>query len=372
MKKPVYLDYNATAPIRETVITSVCQAMSEVGNPSSVHAFGRRAKSIADEGREKVAALVGARARDIVFTASGTEANNAVLRSTGADHIIISATEHESAVAAAKASGKEVSVLPVSADGIVNLEKLEQLLVEHSNQSTLVSVIFANNETGVIQPISEIATVAMKHGARVHTDAVQAAGKIPLDMQKLGVQYMTLSAHKIGGPQGVGAIAMHPTAPLDAFIVGGGQELGRRSGTENVAGIAGFGEAAVAAFTQLSQMNAIATYRNKLETAVRSLCNTVIIPGSNTERLGNTSCIIMPGVKGETQVMHFDLNGVCISSGSACSSGKVKNSHVLTAMGFSDDEAQNSIRISLGYKTTEEDVDAAINAWESLYNRASR
>jgi len=368
MKSMIYLDYNATAPIRENVIAAAANAMAAVGNPSSVHGMGRAARARVEEARTQVAALAGARARDVVFCASGTEASNMVIRGAGAKSLILSPIEHDCVRAAAKESGLPVSELKVNAQGLVDLEGLKAKL-EAAPKPALVSVMLANNEMGVIQPVAEIAALAHEYGALVHTDAVQAAGKLMLDRKALGVDYLTLSAHKIGGPQGVGAVVLAPTAPLKALIPGGGQELSRRSGTENVAGIVGFGIAALECMADIGRMGEIAALRDHIEREIKAYGNDVVIVGEGATRLPNTTCVAMPGVKGETQVMHFDLNGICVSSGSACSSGKVKVSHVLTAMGYAPEVAEASIRISLGYRTTGEDVEAFLKAWKSLYDR---
>ncbi|NVJ70509.1 MAG: cysteine desulfurase [Alphaproteobacteria bacterium] len=368
MKSAIYLDYNATSPIRDEVIEAVTAAMQAVGNPSSVHSAGRDARARVEEARAQLAAFVNARPRDVVFTSGGTEASNTVIRGCGAKTILLSAIEHECGFAAAKEAGVPVEVIPVDANGSVRLDALETLLTK-AEKPALVSIMYANNEMGILQDLKAVVKVAKAHDALVHTDAVQAAGRVPLDFKELGVDYMTLSAHKIGGPQGVGAVVLGPTVPLKALVSGGGQELSRRSGTENVAGITGYGVAAMEAMVALGDMNHIAALRDKLEADIRAHANDVIIVGSKGDRVANTSCLIMPGVKGETQVMHFDLNRICISSGSACSSGKVKVSHVLTAMGFAPEEAECSIRVSLGYRTTEEDIDRFVDAWKSIYNR---
>ena len=367
----IYFDHNATYPIRSSVIDTVTDAQKVTGNPSSVHSAGRAAKSLVEDARVKVAALVGSRARDIVFTGSGTEANNAVIRADHIDTVIISAIEHDCVLQAAKISGKTVITIPVTADGLLDIDVLRRALDQCDGKKTLVSVMLANNETGVIQPITDIAALVKEYGAFMHTDAVQAAGKIAIDMTNLGVDYLTLSAHKIGGPQGVGALVLAPTAPMNALVTGGGQELGRRSGTENVAGITGFGVAAIEALGELQHWQQTEALRNRMETEIKSISNTCHIISDMVDRLPNTSCIIMPGVKGETQVMHFDLNGICVSSGSACSSGKVKTSHVLTALGISDAEAGNSVRISLGLSNSEQNVDRFIHAWRDLYTRTA-
>lgn len=370
MKTKIYMDYNATCPIRPAVIDVVAGAMATVGNPSSVHSAGRAAKTVMDEARTKVAALAGCRPRDVVFCSGGTEANNLVVRGCGAASLIISETEHPSVLASAEAAGLPVYKVGVDSNGLVDLASLRQLLQE-APAPALVSVMFANNETGVMQPVSEVAVLAKEFGAKFHTDAIQCAGKTPIDLTAIGADYLTLSSHKIGGPQGVGAVVMTPTTSLKALTVGGGQELGRRSGTENVAGVAGFGVAAFDALVAVGNTHGIQAMRDHLEKSIKALSSSVVIAGENTERLPNTSCIAMPNVKGETQVMHFDLAGICLSSGSACSSGKVKQSHVLTAMGYDESVAESSIRVSLGYQTQQSDIDAFIKAWQALYVRTS-
>lgn len=368
MRPITYLDYNATAPIRPEVIEAVTAAMAVGGNPSSVHGAGRNARAKVEEARAQVAALVAARPRDLVFTSGGTEANNTVIRGCRAKRLILSPVEHDCGLAAAKESGLPTSFLRVTRDGVVDTDSLREVLSQ-SPEPALVSVMLANNEMGTIQPVAELAAIAKEYGALFHTDAVQAAGKIAIDRAELGVDYLTLSAHKLGGPQGVGAIVLAPTAPLKALIAGGGQELSRRSGTENVAGIVGFGISALEAMTSVADVDRLRSMRDYLEKEILSTANDVMIAGAAADRLGNTSCIIMPGVKGETQVMHFDLNGVCVSSGSACSSGKVKVSHVLNAMGYSDTEAESSIRVSLGYGTSDENIERFLDAWRTLYTR---
>ncbi len=368
MTATIYMDYNATAPIRDKVIETVASAMAEVGNPSSVHTAGRNARRLVEEARSKIAVLAGARVRDVTFCSGGTEANNAIIRGCGAASIIISAIEHDCGLAAAELAGVPVYSLPVDKDGVVKMAALRYLLDE-APKPALVSVMLANNETGVVQPVSDVASLAKMHGALVHTDAVQAAGKLLIDFSALKVDYLTLSSHKIGGPQGVGAIVTAPTAPLKALVAGGGQELGRRSGTENVAGIAGFGEAAIEALAELGDMGRIAALRDRFEAAVRAISNDAVVVSAGAERTANTSCVAMPGVKGETQVMHFDLNSICLSSGSACSSGKVKVSHVLAAMGYPDDIANASVRVSLGRLSKQDDIDKLIDNWKKLHER---
>jgi len=368
MKNAIYMDYNATSPIRPAVIEAVATVMAEVGNPSSVHAAGRKARGFVEEARAKVAALAGARSRDVMFCSGGTEAANTVILGSGAKSLIVSAIEHPCVLAASAVADVPVFTLPVTESGTVSLNALRELL-EKAPAPALVSVMYANNEMGAVQPVADICAIAKEYGALVHSDAVQAAGKIPLDMTGLGLDYLTLSAHKIGGPQGVGAIVLSPTAPLKPLMVGGGQELGRRSGTENVAGVAGFGVAAIEALNHLTDSAGLSALRDKMENSLRQHANDIVIIGEKAERLANTSCIAISGVKGETQVMHFDLAGICISSGSACSSGKVKASHVLNAMGLDSELANSSIRVSLGVDTTPAHIEAFVSSWKKLYDR---
>jgi cysteine desulfurase len=365
---PVYLDYNATAPVRPEASTAVTAALALVGNPSSVHGFGRRARKCVEDAREAVAALIGAAPADIVFTGSGTEANALALSGAGRKRILVSAIEHDSVLAAAAALDPDAPRIPATRDGTVDLEALDRLLAERGSEA-LVSVMLANNETGVIQPVAEIARRAHAAGALVHCDAVQAAGKIPVDVGALGADLLSLSAHKLGGPQGVGALYVSERIALAPALRGGGQERGRRAGTENVPGIAGFGAAAAAARRDLGAFARVAELRDKLEAAVLARSNRARIAGAGVRRLPNTSCIVLPGVASETQVMALDLAGVAVSAGSACSSGKVRTSHVLAAMGLPAEEAASAIRVSLGWASQSADVDRFVEAWSAMAAR---
>jgi cysteine desulfurase len=370
---PVYLDYNATAPVRPEASAAVAGALALTGNPSSVHGFGRRARKCVEDAREQVAALIGAAPADIVFTGSGTEANALALSGAGRKRILVSAIEHDSVLAAAAALDPEAPRIPAKRDGTVDLEALDRLLAERGRDA-LVSVMLANNETGVIQPVAEIARRAQAAGALVHCDAVQAAGKIPVDVGVLGADLMSLSAHKLGGPQGAGALYVSERIALAPALRGGGQERGRRAGTENVPGIAGFGAAAAAARRDLGAFARVGELRDKLEAGVLARSNRarrlgVRIAGAEAPRLPNTSCIVLPGVASETQVMALDLAGVAVSAGSACSSGKVRPSHVLGAMGLPPEEAASAIRVSLGWASQPADVDRFVEAWSAMAAR---
>lgn len=371
MTKSIYLDFNATGIPTKGVLSAVEDYLENPGNPSSVHHRGRDARGWVDEAREAVAELVGVKSSAVIFTSGGTEANNQALRAINAKTLIISAIEHDSTIGAAYASGKEVIEIPVSNGGVIDLEVLRTAL-SGAEAPAIVSVMMANNETGVIQPVKEIATIAHEVGALMHTDAIQAAGRIPVDFNDLGVDMMTLSGHKINGLSGVGALIFKPSVKMNPLILGGGQEFGWRSGTENVPGIVALGAAASEAKENLDKDNNIKHLRDELEAGILTLCPDARVFGGGEERINNTSCIAMPGVRSETQVMAFDLEGICVSSGAACSSGKVRTSHVLTAMGVAKDIADCAIRVSLGWTTTAEDIAHFMMVWEGLYERTHK
>ncbi|MCW5734419.1 MAG: cysteine desulfurase [Enhydrobacter sp.] len=356
-----YLDHNATSPVRPAVLDAMLEALGAGGNPSSVHRAGRAARGRVDAARRQVAALAGALPSEVIFTSGGTEANNIAVACTHRERILVSAVEHESVLKAVP----RAEIIPVDRNGVVDLAALERMLA--GSEPALVSVMFANNETGVLQPIAEIVRLARVAGALVHCDAVQAAGKVPLDLHRLGVDYLSLSAHKLGGPTGVGALAVRADAPFASDRKGGSQESNRRAGTENVAGIVGFGAAAEASRDGLD----VASLRDRIEIGLRAIAPTATVYGAGVPRLPNTTCISMPGVKAETQVMALDLAGVCVSAGAACSSGKVTRSSVLTAMGVDPAEAATAIRISSGWNTVSEDIDCLIAAWKGLYIRVT-
>ena len=356
-----YLDHNATSPIRPVVLDAMVEALRAGGNPSSVHRAGRAARTRVDTARRQVAALVGALPSEIVFTAGGTEANNMALAGTGRKRVLVSAVEHESVLKAVPRS----DVIPVDRNGVVDLAALERMLA--GSEPALVSVMFANNETGILQPVAEVVRLARNANALVHCDAVQGAGKSAVDLHGLGVDYLSLSAHKLGGPTGVGALVVRAGAPFGPDRRGGGQEANRRAGTENVAGIAGFGAAAEASRDGLDTVS----LRDRVEAGLRVVAPQAKIYGAAVPRLVNTTCISMPGVKAETQVMALDLAGVCVSAGAACSSGKVTRSAVLSAMGVEPAESETAIRISCGWNTVSEDIDCLIAAWKGLYIRVT-
>jgi cysteine desulfurase len=360
-----YLDWNATAPLRKEAKAAVVAALDVVGNASSPHAEGRRARGLIEDARERVAALVNARPAEVVFTSGGTEANNAVLCG-GWQAILLGGIEHDSVLAPAKASGARLTELAVSTDGVVALDPLERHLPGLEGTRALVSLQLANNETGALQPVGEAARLARKSKVAMHTDAVQAAGRIGVDFEALGVDYLTLSAHKLGGPKGVGALVLRDGAGLPSFIVGGGQERRRRAGTENVAAIAGFGAAAEAACADLARMEQVRALRDRLEARVREVTPEAVIIAAGAGRLPNTTNLALPGSSAETLVIALDLEGIAVSAGAACSSGKVGASHVLAAIGLAPDVARAAIRISLGHASQERDVAAFIDAWSRI------
>lgn len=367
----VYLDWNATTPLRPEARAAMLAAMDAVGNPSSVHAEGRQARRIVEDARTAVALAVGAEARQVVFTSGGTEANVVALvpgtaRKGGApvERLIVSAVEHPSVMAAGRFAPEAVTVLDVDRNGVVDPARLQALLA--GGPPALVSVMAANNETGVLQPIAEIAEVVHEAGGVLHVDAVQALGKISIDISVLKVDLLSISAHKIGGPKGVGALVIGDglTGP-QPLLRGGGQELSRRAGTENVIGISGFGAAAKLAVAALPEMGKVAELRRILEAGLRQH-NDVIVFAADAPRLPNTILFGAPGLRAETAVIGFDLEGISVSSGSACSSGKVQPSHVVEAMGYGPELTRSAIRLSLGWSTTKADVDRCLQAWKKL------
>jgi cysteine desulfurase len=362
-----YLDYNASAPMPQDVCDAVASAARHCGNPSSVHTYGRKARAIVEEARQAVAAAVGAAPAQVTFTSGATEANAMALRRCGRPRILVSAVEHESVLNAVPS----VETVAGNADGIVDLDALRILLTDRGGE-TVVSVMLANNETGVVQPIADVVALAAEAGALVHCDAVQGPGRIPVDFAVLGVDLMSLSAHKLGGPKGVGALIARDAGLLSAETTGGGQERGLRGGTENTIGIAGFGTAAKRLADSRARMDEIEALRDDLEARVKQLAPDAIIAAAGVSRLPNTSCILLPGVNSEAQVMALDLAGVAISAGSACSSGKTTPSHVLMAMGMTEAQAGCAIRVSMGPETTSDDTDAFLNAWSKVAARASR
>lgn len=375
-----YLDWNATAPLRPQAKAAVMAALELCGNPSSVHGEGRAARRLIEEAREQVARLVGADPADVVFTSGGTEANTLALTPFAArvgdkaplERLLVSAIEHPSVRSGGRFPAGALSEIPVTAQGAVDLAALKVTLAKGGR--ALVSIMLANNETGVIQPVREAADIVQEAGGLLHVDAVQGPGRIGLDMTALGADLLTLSAHKLGGPKGAGALIRAPGIHIaEPLIKGGGQERGSRAGTENVAGIAGFGAAADAAQQSLvADIARMRAMRDKLEADLKNVTPQAVIFGAEAERLPNTSLFALPGIKAETAVIAFDLDGVAMSSGAACSSGKVQPSHVLAAMGVHRALSEGAIRLSFGPATADSDIERFLNAWNKLSKSLSK
>ena len=381
MPERSYFDWNATAPLRDEARAAFAEVLSIPGNPSSVHAEGRAARRLIEKAREEVAALVGARAGDVFFTSSGTEANMLALTPAidvagdklPRSKLLLSAVEHVSVRAGGRFAREAIAELPVDAQGRLDLAALAKAVAK--SPRVLVSLMLANNETGVIQPVAEAAVIVQAAGGLLHVDAVQAAGRIDCDIAVLGADLLTLSAHKIGGPKGVGALvrASDDIHIPDPLIRGGGQERGLRAGTENVAGIAAFGAAAAAVRRQgAAEADHMLGLRQKLETGLKAVTPGAVIFGAAAERLPNTTLFAAEGMKAETAVISFDLEGIAVSSGAACSSGKVQPSHVLAAMGVSPALTRGAVRLSLGWTTTETDIERLLGAWRKLATALSK
>lgn len=374
MPHRVYLDWNATTPLRAEARAAMLAAWELIGNPSSVHAEGREARRLVEEARATLAAATGALPRNIVFTSAGTEAN-ALALSPGlrgpsggpVERLLVSAIEHASVLAGARFPPGKIGQIRVTRAGVVDLDHLKVLL--GNGPPALVSIMAANNETGALQPIAEAARIVHEAGGLLHVDAIQALGKIAFNINAVGADLATFSGHKIGGPKGVGALVVAAgIAGLEPVLRGGGQELNRRAGTENVAGIAGFGAAVKAALNALPEhVERMTTLRNRLENGLRDVAGVTVF-ADDVERLPNTVLFTAPGLKAETAVIGFDLEGVAVSSGSACSSGKVQPSHVLSAMGYDATVAQGAVRLSLGWSTEPDDINRALEAWRKLGN----
>jgi cysteine desulfurase len=372
MADRIYLDWNATTPLRPEAREATAAAMDLSGNPSSVHAEGRRARKLVEDARATIAGAVGALGRNVIFTSGGTEANALALtpglrRASGApvERLAVSAIEHASVLAGGRFPAQAISTIGVTRSGLVDLDRLRGMLA--GTPPTLVSIMLANNETGAVQPVTEAGEIVHSAGGLLHVDAIQAFGKIPFDINALNADLLTLSAHKIGGPKAAGALVLgEGLLGPEPLLRGGGQERGHRAGTENVAGIAGFGAAVTAALRAVDR-DAIRLegLRNHLERGLRQTPEMIVFSDDVT-RLPNTTLFTVPGLNAETAVIGFDLAGIAVSSGSACSSGKVQPSHVLQAMGFGPKLAQGAVRLSLGWSTSEADIDRCLKAWRKL------
>jgi cysteine desulfurase len=381
----VYFDYNATSPVAPEVADAIGRVTREVfGNASSVHHFGQQAKSVLDEARSAIATAIGGDPSEVVFTSGGTEADNFAIRGAagvsepfdspatarGKRHLIASAIEHEAVLNTFKAlarRGWKTTLLPVDQSGVVAVDRLREAITD---DTALVSVMHANNEIGTIQPIAELAAIAHAHGALMHTDAVQSVGKIPVDVRALDVDLLSLSAHKFNGPKGVGALWMKRGARVQAILTGGKHERNRRAGTENVPGIAGLGAAATLAMGKLSAEGArLAMLRDRLEDGILAAVPGTAINGLRSSRVPNTTNISFDRVEAESLLIALDLEGIAVSTGSACSSGTLEPSHVLKAMGLPVHRTQNSLRFSLGMHSTQEEVDRVIDVLPRLVEK---
>lgn len=375
----LYLDWNATAPLHPAAREALLRAIDIFGNPNSVHGEGRAARAAVETARRQVAALVGAEPAHVVFTSGATEAANTVLTPEfrmgrtplAMSHLYYTAIEHPAVREGGRFAREQTTEIPVTTSGVVDLNALQQLLAAHDRSAglPLVAIMLANNETGIVQPVRQAAEIVHAHGGILLADAVQAAGRLEIDINDLGADFMIVSSHKIGGPKGAGALISRGEVLMPRPLIhGGGQEKGHRSGTENVPAVIGFGAAAEAAVAEFAGRNAaIGQLRDRLESGMRRAAPDVVIHGADQERVANTTFFTLPGLKAETGQIAFDLEGVALSAGSACSSGKVGESHVLTAMGR--DPKLGALRMSIGFSTTEEDIDTAVAAFAKIASR---
>ena len=364
----VYLDYNATAPLRPEARDALLGAL-DIGNPSSVHEEGRKARALVENARRDIAELVVAHPETVIFTSGGTEACNLALQLRAAPNgaigrLLVSAIEHSAVLAAAKESDLPVEEIAVTSQGLVDLDALDAALQDET--PALVCIMLANNETGVVQPMAEISRRVKAHGSLLFCDAVQAAGKIDINMIGMGIDALSLSGHKLGAPMGIGALVTRPGVVVPPMLIGGGQELGRRAGSENISGIAAFAAAARVAKQSLPQFEKLADLRDAMEAALSEAAPELVIFGHETKRLANTSCFALEGLSSETLVMALDLAGIAVSAGSACSSGKVSRSHVLAAMGVQTHISKGVLRVSLGWQSTAEETEKLVLQWAKL------
>ena len=359
----IYLDHNATTTIRPEVIELMTQIMRETGNASSTHTLGRKASMHIERAREQIAGAVNTRAAQVIFTSCATESINTILKTFKGERILTSAIEHAAILDCGHA---ELEIIPVTQEGIIDLEALDEMLGKAP--TALINVMMVNNETGVIQPIKQAVEIARKHKTLIHVDAVQALGKISVDFKEIGADYMSFSAHKIGGPQGVGCFIFAAQKPIRPLLVGGKQEKQQRAGTTNVAGVAAMGLAAELAVSNIHFYKKIIEYRKEIESLSEKL-NGVFVNGITAPRVGNTVSLTCTGISNTVQMMNLDLDNICVSGGSACSSGVAKPSHVLKAMGLSDEDALATIRISMGWNTTQDDVNNFIKKYIAIIER---
>jgi len=368
MGQLVYFDYNATALIRPAVTSLMRDIMAQPGNASAAHGFGRTARACVEKAREQVAALCGVHSNQVVFNSGATEANNTVLKAFAGERILVSAIEHASMLE----FNTNIERIPVLPDGTIDMPAFEKML-GNGPTPALISVMMVNNETGAVQPVEQMARLAKKNFPSVffHTDAVQAAGKMKIDMPALQVDYLSLSAHKIGGPQGVGALIIAPGARPAKLLYGSGQERRQRAGTENVAGIAGFGLAAEMAGNGIAEYAGLAAWRSHLERGMKDAAPSLVIYAESAPRAPNVTAFSVPGAAAQTILMGLDLEGIAISRGTACGSGTVKPSHVIQAMAGENAPPDGALRISLGWNTKEEEIEAFLDAFRKVISRAA-
>jgi len=373
----VYLDHNATTPVAPEVLAAMLPYFSEeYGNASSIHTFGQHARGAVEEARESVAELLGGRPAEIMFSSGGTESNNhAIFGAVGAahggpKHVITSAIEHSAVLdpcSALEKRGVVVTVLPVDREGVVNPEDVRKAI---RPETVLITIMLANNELGTVEPLEEIGKIAAQTGVTLHTDAVQAAGKIPIDVKKLGVHLLSISAHKLYGPKGVGALYVRKGTRLEPLLYGGHSERDRRPGTEDVSSIAGLGKAAELALTHMKEEGRrIAALRDRLENGLLERIPHARVNGYRARRTPNTTNLTLPFIEGESMVIALDLKGLACSTGAACSSGSVEPSHVLTAIGLAPEDARATLRLSLGHQTTDEEIDFALDTIPPVIDR---
>ena len=369
MSDTIYLDYNATTPLRPAARKAMERALDSPLNASAAHRLGQAGRKIIEDARTIIANAINAPTTGIIFNSGATESNNTVLQHFARlypdERILIGATEH----AAVQEALPDAQKIPVDSNGVIDLGAFEDMLKDDPKTS-LVSVMLANNETGTIQPLAEISALAHKYGALVHSDATQALGKIEIDLQALGIDFMSLSSHKVGGTQGTGALAIGTCGITPVLLYGGGQEKNARGGTENIAGIAAFAAATDEAVSNLDAEHArLSALRDHLETRIRDTSPEAVIFAHDVTLLPNTTLFAVAGMKAETLVMNFDLEGIAVSSGSACSSGTVKQSRILNAMDIPDNIKECALRISTGWNTSQEDIESALNIWQKIYSR---
>jgi len=361
----IYFDHNATTTIRPQVIDLMTAIMAETGNASSTHAAGQRASMHVERAREQMAKAINTRPAQVIFTSCATESINTIIKTFKGERILASTIEH-AAVLDCGQSGLEH--IPVTPDGVIDLHALEDKLNQGA-QVALVNIMMVNNETGVIQPVKQAIEICHRHGALVHVDAVQALGKIPVDFTDLGADYMSFSAHKIGGPQGVGCFIFAAQKPIRPLLSGGKQEKRQRAGTSNIAGIAGMGLAAELAIQNIDRYTELASWRESMETQITQSLPDIRVNGQNIPRVGNTISLTCPDITNTVQMLNLDLEKICVSQGSACSSGVAKPSHVLLAMGLSEQDALATLRISMGWNTTKDEVDRFVDRYIAIINR---